>query len=355
MMRRGIVSALVGLLASFIQISVLPADAASEPADFKEVYDLIRAHVAGLSQQQLDHAAVQALVTALAPKVMLVSGESNTTSSSALISQTNLFEGDVAYLRITRIGSGLPEAIRKSYESLAASNKLKGMILDLRYTAGSDYAAASAAVDLFVAKERPLLNWGNGVTRSKQKTDALTVPVAVLINHQTSEAAEALAALIRETGTGLILGNLTAGQAMIAQEYPLKNGERLRIATAPIQLGEGSPLPPEGIKPDITVRVTADEEQAYYADPFRSSHNTNTLFASTGLSLTNPPSANNRARRPRFNEAELIRERREGPALATDLPGTREIDPEKPVVRDPVLARALDLLKGLAVVRHTRS
>jgi hypothetical protein len=30
-------------------------------------------------------------------------------------------------------------------------------------------------------------------------------------------------------------------------------------------------------------------------------------------------------------------------------------EPEKPSVRDPALARALDLLKGLAVVRHSAS
>jgi len=191
--------------------------------------------------------------------------------------------------------------------------------------------------------------------RSKEKTDALTVPVAILVNHQTAGAAEALAALLRETGTGLILGSLTAGQAMIAQDFPLKNGERLRIATSPIQVGEGAPLSAEGVNPDIAVRVAPDDERIYYSDAFRSLHSTNQLFASPGISFTNQLSSTNRARRTRFNEAELVRERREGPPLDTDLSPPRETEPEKPVVRDPALARALDLLKGLAVVRQSRS
>src|SRR5207237_8535096 len=125
-----------------------------------------------------------------------------------------------------------------------------------RYAEGYDDAAAAAVADLFISKERPLLNWGSGSSRAKEKADALRLPVAVLVNHQTSGAAEALAAVIRETGTGLILGSRTAGQAAVAEEFPLKNGQRLRIATAPVQLGDGTALSAEGINPDITVQVT---------------------------------------------------------------------------------------------------
>jgi len=357
MIRQGIVSALTGVLAGFALITASRAAAPADAPDFKEVYDLIRAHVAGVSQPQLDRAAVQALVAALAPRVMLVGedNEMNTDSNVLAVSKIGVYESEIAYLRVGRVAKALPEAVRKNCDSLLATNKLKGLILDLRYASGTDYSAAAAVADLFLSKERPLLDWGNGMVRSKEKTDALTVPVAILVNHQTAGAAEALAALLRETGTGLILGSLTAGQAMIAQDFPLKNGERLRIATSPIQVGEGAPLSAEGVNPDIAVRVAPDDERIYYSDAFRSLHSTNQLFASPGISFTNQLSSTNRARRTRFNEAELVRERREGPPLDTDLSPPRETEPEKPVVRDPALARALDLLKGLAVVRQSRS
>ena len=50
----------------------------------------------------------------------------------------------------------------------------------------------------------------------------------------------------------------------------------------------------------------------------------------------------------------VMRERREGLSEA-DLAGARDREGEKPIVRDPVLARALDLLKGLAVVGRSHS
>jgi hypothetical protein len=52
----------------------------------------------------------------------------------------------------------------------------------------------------------------------------------------------------------------------------------------------------------------------------------------------------------------LVRERREGTNLNVEnFTAARDREPEKPAIRDPVLARAVDLLKGLAVVRRVRS
>lgn len=143
---------------------------------------------------------------------------------------------------------------------------------------------------------------------------------------------------------------------MIAQEYPLKNGDRLRIVTTPIQMGDGSVLS-EGVKPDIAVEVSPQEERAYYGDAYRAAGAPG--LAGTGPGQTNSSLAlapgTNAARRLRLNEAELVRERREGTFPEADLPAARNREPDKPQVRDPALARALDLLKGLAVVRQARS
>jgi hypothetical protein len=53
-----------------------------------------------------------------------------------------------------------------------------------------------------------------------------------------------------------------------------------------------------------------------------------------------------------MNEADLVRERRRG-LNGEGTPAPVAAEPERPVVRDPALARALDVLKGLAVVRRT--
>jgi C-terminal processing protease CtpA/Prc len=197
------------------------------------------------------------------------------------------------------------------------------------------------------------LDWGSGQVRSKEKGEAIAEPVAVLVNRQTSGAAEALAGVLRQAAAALVLGHRTAGQAMIAQEYPLKNGDRLRIRINPVKLGDGSALSGDGLAPDISVDVSADDEQAYFADAYQQIPRV-ALSANTQLALTNAGASRN-GRRTRFNEAELVRERRDGANSEPDVTVAREPEADVPTVRDPVLARALDVLKGLAVVRRAHS
>ena len=331
------------------------AEAATAP-DFKEVFDLVRAHLAGVSDAKLNETAVQGLISRLSPRVSLVTNGAavSATAETPLVSKSNIFEGRIAYVRVERVGDGLASAVRGACKKLAGTNQLEGVILDLRYAGGDDYASAATTADLFIKKAQPLLDWGTGMVRSKDNGGAISVPVAVLVNRDTAAAAEALAAVLRETGSGLVLGNKTAGRAMIAREFPLKNGERLRIATAPIQLGDGTALSEQGLKPDITVEVSPTDERAYYANAYTVLRRTD-LVAGAALALTNQTSGTNRAvRRPRFNEAELVRERREGISEA-DITALGDREPEKPMITDPALARALDLLKGLALVRQSHS
>jgi hypothetical protein len=339
------------------------AQSTNGTADFKEVYDLVRAH-ARMSSAELDRAAVNGLITELSPKVSLVTNEpaAPLSEEGSAVSRASLYDGDIAYARVRRVDNGLAQALQQSCRELEGTNQLRGLVLDLRYAGGKDYAAAVATADLFVKKEQALLNWGDGVVKSKEKSQALVSPVAVLVNEETRGPAEALAAVLRETGVGLILGTRTAGQAMIMQDFPLRDGEILRIGTAPVQLGDGSTLSSKGVQPDIAVSVSPQDERKYYADAFRLLAKTNGVSApdlTLGSGATNHP-----AHRQRFNEAELVRERREGTGIedafsTNTVRGTAarvgDEDEEAPMVHDPALARALDLLKGLAVVRHSRS
>ena len=353
MIRLRIQTLAIAWVTGLAAIVPLHAEPSTQAPDFKEVYDLVAAHLSGISAADLNRTSVQALVSALSPKVSLAGGDDAASGfTGQLVSKENIFDGPIAYLRIERVTRGLGDALREAYQKAAGTNKMNGVVLDLRYVGGEDYPAAAAAADLFVKKERPLLDCGNGVIRSKEKSASLVSPVVVLMNKQTAGAAEALAAVLREAGAGLLVGSRTAGLAMVAEEYPLRDGQRLRIATGPIRLGDGSALPGEGVKPDILVEVNPQEERAYYGDAFKEMPKPN-LLAGTSISSTNPASGTNRTRRARFNEAELVRERKEGSNLDLELP-VSEPDSPKPVVRDPALARALDVLKGLAVVRQSR-
>ncbi|MCX8091329.1 MAG: S41 family peptidase [Verrucomicrobiae bacterium] len=349
-----VLAVLMLLAVSLGTTPVAGADAgASDPPapDLKEVLELVRAHLPGVSEAELNRAAVEGLVSRLAGRVQLGGAEAESAANEPVFAGARVLEHDVAWFRVARVAEGLAQELGDSLTRWSASNRLAGVVLDLRFAGGDDYAAAAAVADLFLGDEKLLLDWGKGTARSEKKFSVLRLPVAVLVNGETRGAAEALAALLREVGAGLILGSRTAGRAHTWQEFPLRGGQRLRIAGAPVKLGDGTPLPAEGLKPDIEVTVPAPQERALYENPYGQPGETNLLAAAgeDASAVTNRP-----ARRFRPTEADLVRARREGRSL-TNEPPAREPSPSRPVIRDPVLARAVDLIKGLAVVRATRS
>jgi hypothetical protein len=314
------------------------AEDSSRP-HFQEILRLIRANLDGVSEDELNRAAVRGLLDRFYPRVLLVTNEAPIASASGTnpVSRTSLFEKAFGYLRIPDVTAAVPEGLANAVQQLRATNALQGLVLDLRYADGFDYAAAAAVADRFLSVEKPLLSWGDTALRSAVKADAITLPTAVLINQRTVGAAEALAAALRENGAALLIGSRTAGQVWATKDFALADHQQLRIASTPVRAGDGKVLT-GGVPPDFEVAVGPEEEKTWFDDPFKGP--------------PEPVSRSSTNLRPRMNEAELVRRLREG--LATNETGApaagRRPAPAEPVVRDPALARALDLLKGIAVV-----
>ncbi len=344
-------SLIVTTLATFAWMGATSATAAElDNLNYQEIYNLIRTNLPGVNPAQLDRAALQGLMKEFQSQVSLLPKTAGSEIAGAeLLSKTNLFDDAYAYLRVARVEPGLAELLRSSYEKMSADKKLKGLVLDLRFARGQDYATAVKVADRFVDTEKLQLTLAGAQLRSTAKTDAWTIPVVVLMNRQTAAAAEALAALLRHDHVGLLLGTATAGEARLFKEFILGDGQRLRIATGTVGLGESETLPAKGVLPDIAVEVSLEEERAYLADAYREPLK-GAGFGSSSTGTNAPP-------RRRLNEAELVRRQREGlnPDDDTGAPKTRLNELTKPVVRDPALARALDLLKGLALVKGNRA
>lgn len=112
-----------------------------------------------------------------------------------------------------------------------------------------------------------------------------------------------------------------------------------------------------GLKPDIAVETSLADERAYLEDPYRILHPP-APAKNDSSTTSNRASTNQPAHRP-TNEAELVRERRAGETLDDDSDEmspqiiAAPEEPAPPVIADTALARALDLLKGLAVIQQS--
>ncbi len=334
----------------------LCADTTNPAPDFKEVYDLLRTNLDGATAETLNRAAVEGLLSRFPGKVSLVGGAADGSAApqgGPALTKSAVIESNVAYLRIGRVTANLADELGAAYRALAGTNKIAGVVLDLRFADGSDDMAAQAAAKLFAAKK---INAG---------------PLAVLVNGETRGAAEALAAALHQAGAGLIIGSPTAGGAAAFREFPLSNGERLRVAAAPAASG-GSMI--SRVQPDIAATITAGDERVFFDNPYQT--------VATGNTNSSPAGTNFLPYVDHTSEADLVRQRqKDGKTIGTseihtrdmDLPGpgsirspngdnagdedstpSRAAGPQKPVIRDPILARAVDLIKGLAIIRESR-
>lgn len=328
------------------------AQIASEPdlKVFNEALKLIRTHMIGVDREgALDQKALQGLADQLSPAVQLLNAKSekeeNTElSNDGFLCKTHIYDSHYLALRLGKITLETPQAFLSEFGKISQSTELKGIVLDLRNSEGVDYKAAAAIASSFI----PSGQASQVFTINKQDYSASPVsvdgeskkiselPFIVLTNGKTSGAAEVLAVILRKTGKTLLIGSRTAGQTISFKDFKLSNGQMMRIAVDSVRFQDGSWMLPGGISPDVIVTLSEADEQAYVEDPFTSRR---PVYVNESVVSSNRAAV-------RINEAELVKMQNNG--VQTDSGQTQKPGESlPPAINDPVLARAIDILKTL--------
>jgi carboxyl-terminal processing protease len=139
-----------------------------------------------------------------------------------------------------------------------AETNCSGIIIDLRNADGGDLQAAADIAGIFLPGKAPVINLldGNGSTVSSYtgKTGkSIEAPLMVLINHDTSNAAEALAATLSAGKSVLLIGTPTRGDDCQREFVPLSDGRIIYLATRRIETNRGVSYHGTGISPHIAV------------------------------------------------------------------------------------------------------
>lgn len=139
------------------------------------------------------------------------------------------------------------------------------LILDLRQNDGGDADVIARIAGLFFAENRPLVD-RIAARHSVQRTigagrNSFRGPLALLIGPESASGAEALAALVAESGRGLTMGSRTAGALTGASLYRLPDGGQLSVAEFDIRTPMGERLEGRGLEPQIAVETTATDRR----------------------------------------------------------------------------------------------
>src|SRR5689334_21415361 len=113
----------------------LRADPTNPAPDFQEVYELLRAHLPGTTDANLNRAAVAGLVSQFPDKVVLVGASAGAVarSGTAALDQVAVIENNVAYFRISRVTENLVGELGAAGRALMTTNPAAGAVLDLRF------------------------------------------------------------------------------------------------------------------------------------------------------------------------------------------------------------------------------
>jgi C-terminal peptidase prc len=150
----------------------------------------------------------------------------------------------IAYLRVLSIGPSTVHELRQ-IEAAVRQHNIRGIILDLRGGGGTLH-------DVVMVADALLEDGIIGYVRSADSTETYKaqpgalfegVSIAVLINKYANADRVFLTAALQDHERATVVGEATSGETYVNSLVPIPGrGDKIRLATAVMQRGDGTPL-----------------------------------------------------------------------------------------------------------------
>lgn len=238
--------------------------------------------------------------------------------------RSRMLEPGFGYIRISQFITGTGSEINTALENLHQNDtELQGLILDLRNNPGGLVRAAVDVVDAFI--DEGLIVYTEGrETSSYSRFDATPtdpsrgVPLIVLINQGSASASEVVAGALQDHNRAVIMGTQSFGKGSVQTVLPLANNRAIKLTTALYYTPNGRSIQALGIMPNIIVRQGR---------------------------LTSLPD------NPASYREEDLDGHIENEALTGSIPEVLDLTGERVIIGDYQLNEAMNILKGLALLR----
>src|SRR5216683_1953387 len=180
--------------------------------------------------------------------------------------RSHLESNNIGYVRITSFNEQTDVGLNNAMKNLKqqASNKLIGVILDLRNNPGGLLDQAVAVSDAFLEKGEIVSTRGrraDDAQRYNARTGdiAAGLPIAVLINGGSASASEIVAGALQDHHRAVLLGTKSFGKGSVQTIIPLAGHGAMRLTTARYYTPSGRSIQAKGIDPDIVVEAAKIE------------------------------------------------------------------------------------------------
>ena len=165
---------------------------------------------------------------------------------------TTIIDG-VCFVNIHQFSDGTCDVLKQKVAESEAQD-VSAYVIDVRDNPGGYLTGALDCASAFV-KSGTLLTIQTSQSSSDRTADGKTItekPIVLLINSNTSGAAEAFASALRDNNRASLVGKISAGKGVVAATRELTFGGAIRYSAAQYVTAKGNEIQGNGVKPDIS-------------------------------------------------------------------------------------------------------
>lgn len=198
-------------------------------------------------------------------------GTSNTVSVARGYSAQTVYysiNGDIGYVKITAFYSTTAEQLKEALDFFSKNN-VSSVVFDVRNNSEGLISDVVDCIDLIVpvategtsALATAVDKDGNILETFTSDSDSSNFAMIVLVNANTSGAAELFACDLRDFGVAQLVGSKTAGNGTMQKIFELSDGSALALTVAKILPYKSDSFNGVGIEPTYAVELTAEQNQ----------------------------------------------------------------------------------------------
>jgi carboxyl-terminal processing protease len=167
-------------------------------------------------------------------------------------------DSGIGYIRISDFQDNTSADLDRALNLLRRS-ELTGLILDLRNNPGGLLDVAVDVAGRFLPKGTVVVSIRgrhkaqNQELVSQYPSPLLDVPMVVLVNGGSASASEIVAGALQDHGRAIVMGSQTFGKGSVQTVIPLRDGSAIRLTTSVYHTPRGEAIHGKGLKPDVPV------------------------------------------------------------------------------------------------------
>lgn len=169
---------------------------------------------------------------------------------------------NIGYMRLRMFASNTDEDLIQQMNELQEQG-IKGLIIDLRDNPGGDLESAVNIAKYFVP-QGPVVytvdRSDNVLSYGAESRESFMKPLVVLINGGSASASEVLSGAIKDTKSGVLVGEKTFGKGIVQAIFPLGGGDGLKLTTSRYLTPNKIDIHDKGIDPDIEIKINVNDK-----------------------------------------------------------------------------------------------